>query len=86
MVRNIPVAQAISEVIRSATDTNVISSVTDSRQMSVSETQSKTLLGYEVPKINSFGVSRCNADGSANDEGEYAKVSYNIEITALNII
>ncbi len=31
-------------------------------------------------------VSRCDADGTLNDEGAYAKVTYNVLITALNNI
>ena len=58
--------------------------VTDSRNRTASKTISFTVTAYESPKINSFTVSRCNSDGTANDEGNCAKCVLTAEISGVN--
>lgn len=58
--------------------------VTDSRNRTVSKTISFSVTAYESPKINLFTVSRCNSDGTANDEGSYAKCTISAEISSVN--
>lgn len=76
---------AVSNVILSTSNNTIECQVKDSRGvLSDKLTISKTVYDYSAPKINSFSASRCNADGTANDEGEYVKVTYNVAITPLN--
>ena len=58
--------------------------VTDSRNRTASKTISLTVTAYESPKINSFTVSRCNSDGTANDEGNCAKCTISATISSVN--
>ena len=59
--------------------------VTDKRgRTSDPKTVELNVLPYSKPKITSFNVHRCNADGTKNDTGSYAKVTYSHEITSLS--
>ena len=63
---------------------NVNVTVTDSRGRTASISETVTVLAYSDPKINAFTVERCDSDGVINDEGEYAKITYAFDVTALN--
>ncbi len=58
--------------------------VTDSRNRTASKTISFSVTAYESPKINSFTVSRCDSDGTANDEGNCAKCVISATISSVN--
>ena len=58
--------------------------VTDSRNRTASKTVNFSVTAYESPKINLFTVSRCNSDGTANDEGGYAKCTISAEISSVH--
>lgn len=58
--------------------------VTDSRGRTATKTASFTVLSYTSPKITKLTASRCNSDGTANDEGEYINIHYAGNISALN--
>lgn len=58
--------------------------VTDSRGRTATKTATFTVLGYSSPKISSLSALRCNASGTADDSGEYIKISFSTSITALN--
>lgn len=76
---------SVSNVILSTSNNTVVCQVKDSRgAYSDLLTINTTVLDYTVPKINSFGASRCNSDGAANDDGEYVIVTYDVAITSLN--
>lgn len=40
--------------------------------------------GYVNPRIISLNASRCNQDGTANDSGDYCKITYQFTVTPLN--
>ena len=44
------------------------------------------ILPYAPPSISSFSVHRCDADGSANDEGAYCRVDFKVSISPLDDI
>ncbi len=68
-----------------SSDTNSCSvKITDSRGRTASKNITFNVLSYFSPLINSFSVSRCNSDGSANDEGSYAKCSISSSISSVN--
>lgn len=58
--------------------------VTDSRGRTATSTGTVTVTPYSSPLIETFTAERCNKDGSANDEGEYAKITYSLSITPLD--
>ncbi len=58
--------------------------ITDSRGQVDNQVGSYKILSYHNPKINSFAVIRCNADGVPNDKGTYVKVTSNASIKPCN--
>lgn len=59
--------------------------VTDGRGRTASSEITITSLAYSSPSVSAT-VIRCNADGTANDDGAYMKVTCKTTITALNDI
>lgn len=68
----------------SAATTSLSATVKDARGLSGSKTVNVSAFSYTLPSIKSLTVSRCNQDGTANDTGAYAKISYNAAIDAVN--
>lgn len=58
--------------------------VRDSRGRIASVKNSIHVLSYSAPKITKLSVIRCNDDGTENDQGSHAKVTYSYSITYLN--
>ncbi len=58
--------------------------VTDSRNRTATKTVSFNVTEYSNPVINSFSVSRCNADGTDNDEGNCAKCDVSATISSVD--
>lgn len=58
--------------------------VTDSRGRTATSTKNVTVTAYHAPTITAFTAQRCDSGGTLNDEGEYVKLSYAFDITALN--
>lgn len=58
--------------------------VKDSRGRTASKTVNYTCYDYTNPSISTFNVSRCNSDGTANDEGTYAKCTIKAVISPVN--
>ena len=72
-----------SAITKSGTASAVIT-VTDSRGRTATFTKTWTVIAYSVPKITSFTVVRCLADGTENYEGTFAKVAFNFSIASVN--
>ena len=66
------------------TKNRAVVTVTDKRGRTATSTTNFTVLAYAEPTISSFKVVRCNADGTANDEGAYANITASATITALS--
>ena len=62
----------------------VSTTVTDKRGRTGTDSEPLTVLDYALPNITTLTVHRCNADGSANDRGEYVKVVFGSSVTALS--
>lgn len=73
-----------SDIITASGSVDVEVTVTDSRGFANSFTQKVTVTAYADPKISTFTAQRCDADGTANDEGEYVKIAYAFSVTSLN--
>lgn len=76
---------ATTDEIVSTSSTSVTGKIIDSRGVA-SNTASTTItiLAYSAPQIASFAIHRCNQDGTANDQGAYARVDYSVEISPLS--
>lgn len=70
-------------LVGSGTKTITIT-VTDSRGRTASTTRTYNCIAYSNPQIISFGASRCNADGTENDNGESIKYSFKGSISSIN--
>lgn len=70
--------------LKTAGSNTITVGVKDSRGRSASASATITIIPYSVPNIVSFSVNRCNADGTENDRGVYAKVTYQYSVTNLS--
>lgn len=66
--------------------TSIMASVVDGRGMSTEASLTPTILSYADPIIEYATAFRCSSDGTRNDDGTYANVSYSIKIASLNNI
>lgn len=72
-------------VLKTSGTLSVSATVTDQRgRTSTTATATVAVLDYDPPNISKFSVGRCDADGTANDKGEYAIVTYEYAISDLN--
>lgn len=71
-------------VLASAGTQAVNATVTDKRGRTGTASKSVTVLDYSKPLITALSVHRCNADGTANDQGEYVEVVFGGSVTALD--
>lgn len=75
----------MGEVVRDSGTVTVTVTVTDSRGRTASKTVSITVLAYSPPQITHFECSRCgDANGSANANGQYLKVTFGYSVSPLN--
>lgn len=75
---------AVTNAISGSGNQNIVCTTTDSRNRSAEITTSVNVLPYQAPLISSFSAVRSNSDGTENNDGTYAKVTINANITALN--
>lgn len=70
--------------LKTAGSNTITVGVKDSRGRSASASSAINVIPYSVPNIISFSVNRCNANGTENDSGAYAKVTYRYSVTDLS--
>ena len=72
-------------VLTSDADAVITATVKDKRGRTGSSSPTTVgVLAYTPPFINRLKVERCNEDGTANDRGEYVKVTFSATVTRLN--
>lgn len=72
-------------LITSTSEIPIKATVTDKRgRTGVSEIGLDGFLNYSTPVVSKLLVRRCDKNGTVNDKGEYAKVSYSASVTPLN--
>lgn len=76
-------ASGTSDILTSAGSVTITAKVTDKRGRSGSTSTTITVLDYVAPVISKLTVGRCDADGTANMQGEYVNVTYSGSILAL---
>lgn len=75
----------MGEEVRDSGIVAVTVTVTDSRGRTASKTVSITVLAYSPPQITHFECCRCgDANGSANANGQYLKVTFGYSVSPLN--
>lgn len=62
----------------------VTTTIKDSRGRTASASSSITVLAYNRPRITELSVHRCDQDGTENDRGAYARITYAYSITSLS--
>lgn len=71
-------------VLSAAGTTTVSATVKDKRgRTSATASASFTVLDYSKPTVSAISVRRCNEDGTANDRGEYVKITFSAAVTSL---
>lgn len=71
-------------ILTTSGDLTITTTVTDKRGRTATATNTINIIEYNNPVFNSFKVSRCNADGSENMQGEYGKISFDCSCSGLN--
>lgn len=71
-------------VLKTVGSNTVSVTVTDKRGRTATSSTTFNVLAYASPKITTFTVIRCLADGTEDVEGEYVKINVNSSITAVN--
>ena len=71
-------------VLTGAGTLKVRTTVTDKRGRTATDSKSLTVLDYSKPLITALSVHRSDADGTANDRGEFVRVVFSSYVTALN--
>ena len=75
----------MGEEVRDSGTVAVTVTATDSRGRTVRKTVSITVLAYSPPQITHFECIRCgDANGSANTNGQYLKVTFGYSVSPLN--
>lgn len=63
---------------------SISTTIKDKRGRSGTKSATVKVLNYKAPAISNFKVTRCNADGTANDLGESVKVTFSYTATSLS--
>lgn len=71
-------------VLKSSGNLTVSATVKDKRGRSGSASVTKAVIDYTAPVIVKLTVDRCNEDGTANEQGDFAKVVFSATVTSLN--
>lgn len=78
-------AEFTTDFLTKAGTTTVTATVTDKRgRTSAQASASFAVLDYAKPTITALSVRRCDADGTENPQGNYARVTFSATVTALN--
>jgi hypothetical protein len=71
-------------VLKSHGTLAVSTTVTDGRGRTASASKNLTVLDYALPSVTKVTVGRCDADGTANEQGDHVQVTFSATVTALN--
>lgn len=76
-------ASITTNIIHTVGNVVVKTVVTDSRGRTATRNDTITVYSYEPPKATGKAI-RCNSTGVEDDQGEYAKISYDVSALSLN--
>lgn len=77
-------SEATTDVIKWSGDIPLTITITDKRGSIYTETVTVFVINYNDPLISYLAVCRCDENGVEKQAGEYVKVTYSAQITALN--
>ena len=74
--------EVITGVLQSEGTQKVTATVTDTRGRKSTVEATIEIQSYNAPRITQLTVHRCNADGTENQSGQYAKVTYSFSVSS----
>lgn len=77
-------ASFTTDVINSAGALTITATVTDGRGRKGTASKTITIVDYSAPSVSKLAVHRCDADGTANEQGEYVQATFSGTVTALS--
>ena len=78
-------AQTCTTGVLSSTGTiQITATVTDGRGRSGTASKSVSVVSYEPPSIKKLLITRCNANGAENFEGEYGKIEFSAVVSSMS--
>ena len=77
-------ATATTDYLTTAGTNAITGTVTDSRGRTKSVSKAITALDYAAPSVTGLSAVRCDEDGTANEEGSFAKVTFSWKISDCN--
>lgn len=77
-------AAATTGLLKAAGSSKVTATVKDKRGRSGSASYTMNVQSYNAPSITALSVHRCDADGTANDRGEYIKVTFSAVVSSMS--
>ena len=75
---------ATTGFLTTAGSSKVTVTVKDKRGRSTTWSYTMTVLDYTSPAISKLTVKRCDADGTENDQGEYAQITFSAAISSMS--
>lgn len=73
-----------TNTLKTSGSNTISTTVKDSRGRSASTKSTINVLAYSKPRITTLSVHRCNSDGTENNQGVKAKITYAYSITSLS--
>lgn len=74
--------EVITGVLQSEGTQKVTATVTDTRGRKSTIEATIEIQSYNAPRITQLTVHRCNSDGTENQSGQYAKVTYSFSVSS----
>lgn len=74
----------ISNVLTTSGTKTITAIVTDSRGRTATKTTTYACVAYSNPNISNTSVTRCNSDGTDNEEGTYVKYTFKASVSSVN--
>lgn len=79
-----PAETAVTEVLSTYGEQELVITVTDSRDRTTVSKSTVIIEAYEYPKLTALTASRCNSTGGADASGAYLRIGFSTEIVSLN--
>lgn len=73
-----------TEVLKGKGTLEIAVTITDKRGRTATYNGTLNVLEYTPPSITNLSVIRCNSDGTSNNQGAYAKVTFDYKFTSLS--
>ena len=75
---------ATTDYLRTSGSSKVTATVKDKRGRSNSVSYDMNVQNYNAPSVSALAVHRCNADGTANDQGGYVEVTFSAAVSSMD--